>query len=433
METEKINKQQKGTLSYAFGMFGTSIPINMFKTYAAVFYIDHLGYITTSEFSLILLIYTVIDALDNPLYGFFSDRTRSKWGRRKPWLIIGAPLLVVSFILFFNPPSGMGPNSAFAYVTLLYLLTGTLDSLINTNYGALFPEMFKDEKSRAKTNALRQVFQFLAMIISIALTPLVSKALGYSMTAIIYGLLALVVIWFMAFQAKEDPQAMTTEKPSLWITLRDILKNPLFWIYGIANATFFAALGLVQSGIPFFVKYSLQADAVSSTILLGIVLLTTILTIPVWVAILKKNRIILVWRRAIILITLSIVPLYFTKSVLSSTVFVALFGFGLAGVSVTMDIIAAKILDLDKKQHNIAREGSFSSLLGVLNKFSGLFTSLAYFLLFAVYGFVDGDNPGQQADNAARFLTVIYPICLFVICIVTSHLLKLSNEQSGEQ
>jgi len=57
------------SFSYAIGMFGTSIPINMLKTYAAVFYVDRLG-LTTVQFSLILFIYTFIDALDNPIYGF---------------------------------------------------------------------------------------------------------------------------------------------------------------------------------------------------------------------------------------------------------------------------------------------------------------------------------------------------------------------------
>ena len=70
-------------LRYAFGMFGTSIPINMFKAYAIAFYVDKLSAITLEQFSLITLIYTFIDAIDNPVYGILSDRTRSKFGRRR--------------------------------------------------------------------------------------------------------------------------------------------------------------------------------------------------------------------------------------------------------------------------------------------------------------------------------------------------------------
>lgn len=72
--------------------------------------------------------------------------------------MLGAPLLVLCFILFFNPPASLAAGSAFSYMLLMYILTGTLDSLINANYGALFPELFRTEAERAKTNAMRQVF-----------------------------------------------------------------------------------------------------------------------------------------------------------------------------------------------------------------------------------------------------------------------------------
>ena len=165
--------------NYAIGMFGTSIPINILKTYAAIFYVDTLG-LTTPQFALILFIYTFIDVLDNPVYGFLSDRTRTKWGRRRPWLVIGTPLLVLGLIAFYSPPGFLTDNALLVYAMSFYIFTGTLDSVINANYGALFPELFTDDTSRAKTNALRQAFQLVAMIISIALTPIVTNALGYT-------------------------------------------------------------------------------------------------------------------------------------------------------------------------------------------------------------------------------------------------------------
>jgi hypothetical protein len=97
------------SFNYAIGMFGTSIPINMLKTYAAIYYVDRLG-LTTLQLSLMLLIYTFIDALDNPIYGFLSDRTRTRWGRRRPWLVIGTPLLVLGLIAFYNTPAFLAGN-----------------------------------------------------------------------------------------------------------------------------------------------------------------------------------------------------------------------------------------------------------------------------------------------------------------------------------
>ena len=246
-----MNQQKKTSpFRYAVGMFGTSIPINMFKTYAAAFYVIGHG-VTTAQFSMVLFLYTFVDAIDNPVYGFLSDRTRTRWGRRRPWLVIGAPLLALCFIAFFNIPAFLSGSGIFSYMLLMYILTGTLDSLINANYGALFPELFTSDSQRAKSNAMRQAFQLLAMVISIALTPLVTDALGYGLTSIIYGILAVAVILYCTFGCHEITRTEDLQKPRLFSTLRDLLTNPKFWIFGLTNAFYSAAMSLVMSAVPF--------------------------------------------------------------------------------------------------------------------------------------------------------------------------------------
>lgn len=415
-------------LRYAVGMFGTSIPVNMFKTYAAFFYVDRLGLITTPQYSMILFLYTFLDAIDNPVYGFLSDRTRTKWGRRRPWLLIGAPLLVLCFVLFFNPPAFLAPGSAFSYVLLMYMFTGTLDSLINVNYGALFPELFPTEGSRAKTNAMRQVFQLIAMIISIALTPIITDAIGFANTAYIYGALAIVVIWFMALGCHENPQAMEQPKPQLLKTILDIASNPKFWVYGIANAAYFGGLALVQSGVAFYTKYHLGVGGMGSTIMLGVVIVSAIVSIPLWVKIVKKMTLMPAWRLALICCGLGVLPLYFVKTLPLAAVCVVLFGFAMGGVSTTMDLVGARLMDEDRIKNGIPREGTYNSLIGILNKASGLVSSLAFLLVFQVYGFESGENPGTAPDAAARFLTVLFPLAVFAVCAVVSRFLKFPQD-----
>ena len=263
------------SFNYAIGMFGTSIPINMLKTYAAIYYVDKLG-VTTTQFALMLLIYTFIDALDNPIYGFLSDRTRTRWGRRRPWLTIGTPLLILTFVAFYSTPEFLAGNSLFAYCMLFYILAGTLDSVINANYAALFPELFHDDDSRATTNAMRQAFQLVAMIISIALTPMVTQALGYSLTSIVYGILGGTVILYMTFTCQEVEISPEEEVPQLWQSLKDLFSNRKFWVAGFANAFYSAAMALVLASMPFYVKYALELSESQSTFLFAAVLLIAI-------------------------------------------------------------------------------------------------------------------------------------------------------------
>jgi glycoside/pentoside/hexuronide:cation symporter, GPH family len=416
------------SFNYAVGMFGTSIPINMLKTYAAIFYIDRLG-LTTVQFAQILLIYTFIDAIDNPVYGFLSDRTRSRWGRRRPWLVIGTPLLILTFIAFYSTPAFLSGNSLFAYAMLFYILAGTLDSVINANYGALFPELFRTDEKRASTNALRQAFQLVAMIISIALTPLVTKALGFSTTAIVYGLLGGAVILYMSFTSREVAFSADEKKPQLWDSLKNLATNRKFWVAGFANAFYSAAMSLVLASMPFFVKYTLKLDEGQSTILFAAVLLIAIGCVAIWARLVKRFSLIPVWRAALLTLMVAFVPLFFANSLVTAFVGSALVGFGFAGVITTMDLIGAKIMDEDTRKHNLRREGIISNAMGFMNRLNGLFTSTAFYLIFVLFGFVSGNDPGPQPENAARFLLTVFPPVLMLISFAFSFFISFERTE----
>jgi glycoside/pentoside/hexuronide:cation symporter, GPH family len=414
------------SFNYAIGMFGTSIPINMLKTFAAIYYIDRLG-LTTVQFAQILFIYTFIDAIDNPVYGFLSDRTRTRWGRRRPWLVIGTPLLVLTFIAFYSPPSFLSGTSLFAYAMLFYILAGTLDSVINANYGALFPELFRTDATRASTNAMRQAFQLVAMIISIALTPLVTKALGFGTTAIVYGVLGGAVILYMTFTSREVRFEADEKKPQLWDSLKSLAANRKFWVAGLANAFYSAAMSLVLVSMPFFVKYTLRLDEGQSTILFASVLLIAIGCVAIWARLVRRFSLIPTWRAALVALMVAFVPLYFANSIATAIIGSVLVGFGFAGVITTMDLIGAKIMDEDTKKYNLRREGIISNAMGFMNRLNGLFTSAAFYLVFVLFGFVSGNDPGTQPDNAARFLMTVFPPILMVISFTFSFFINFER------
>ncbi len=414
MKSEKLK-----SFNYAIGMFGTSIPINMLKTYAAIFYVDRLG-LTTPQFATILLVYTFIDALDNPIYGFLSDRTRSRWGRRRPWLVIGTPLLVLGLIAFYSTPQFLAGQSLLAYAMLFYIFTGTVDSVINANYGALFPELFRTDASRAATNALRQAFQLVAMIISIALTPMVTSAIGFSTTAIVYGILGGVVILYMSLTAKEVRIDELDAKPPLFKSLKDLAANAKFWLVGFTNAFYSAAMSLVLASLPFFAKYTLGISDSQQTILYASVLIIAIVCVAVWARLVRRFSLIPVWRIALASLAVAFAALYFANSLPTAIVGSALVGFGFAGVITTMDLIGAKVIDEDTARHNLRREGIISNALGFMNRLNGLFTSLAFWLVFRLFGFESGDNPGASPDQAARFLMTLFPILMTLISFAFS-------------
>jgi GPH family glycoside/pentoside/hexuronide:cation symporter len=409
------------TFNYSIGMFGTSIPINLLKTFAFAYYVDSLG-VTTGQWATIMLIYTFIDAADNLVYGYFSDRTRTKWGRRRPWLVIGTPLLVLCLILFYSTPAKLTGNSLYIYAMLFYILTGTLDSVINANYGALFPEIFTSDASRAKANALRQAFQLVAMIISIALTPIVVDKIGWSLTSIVYGLLGGGVILYMALTSHERPVTEDEKKPELWDSVKSLLTNKKFWVAGITNAFYSAGMSLVMAGLPIYAKYTLQISSGQQSLLFGGVLLVAIGSVAVWANWVRKYDLVKVWRIALGTLALTYIPLFFANSFYTALGCAMLVGFGFAGVITTMDLIHSRIMDEDQAKNNVRREGIISNALGFMNRLNGLFTSAAYALLGVLFGYVSGDVPGPQPGTAARFLLTVFPFVLMVLSLGFSFL-----------
>ena len=416
MKSDKLK-----TFNYSIGMFGTSIPINLLKTFAFAYYVDSLG-VTTGQWATIMLIYTFIDAADNLVYGYLSDRTRTKWGRRRPWLVIGTPLLVLCLILFYSTPAKLTGNSLYIYAMLFYILTGTLDSVINANYGALFPEIFTSDASRAKANALRQAFQLVAMIISIALTPIVVDKIGWSLTSIVYGLLGGGVILYMALTSHERPVTEDEKKPELWDSVKSLLTNKKFWVAGITNAFYSAGMSLVMAGLPIYAKYTLQISSGQQSLLFGGVLLVAIGSVAVWANWVRKYDLVKVWRIALGTLALTYIPLFFANSFYTALGCAMLVGFGFAGVITTMDLIHSRIMDEDQAKNNVRREGIISNALGFMNRLNGLFTSAAYALLGVLFGYVSGDVPGPQPGTAARFLLTVFPFVLMVLSLGFSFL-----------
>ena len=418
-----MSESRLKSFNYAVGFFGMSIPINLLKTFAAAYYVIGLG-LTTSQLATILFVYAFIDAADNLVYGFLSDRTRTRWGRRRPWMAAATPLLAASLVLFYSVPAGLAGRSLFVWAMIFYILTGTLDSVNLANYGALFPELFRTNESRAATNALRQAFQLVAMVISIALTPMVTKAIGYRFTAIAYGALGAIVILYMVATSREVGFQPEERAPLLWDSVKSLLTNRKFWVTGFTNAFYSAAMSLVMASMTFYTTYTLKLGSMQTSLLFGVVLLVGMGCVFAWAALVKRFGLMPVWRIALAVLMVAFVPLYFADSFMTAIVAAVFVGFGFAGVIATMDLVGARVMDEDRETHDVRREGIISNALGFMNRLNGLFTALAFKLVTVLFAFESGENPGPSPGEASRFLLTVFPAAMMVLSLAVSFLVS---------
>lgn len=424
---------------YAIGMFGTSIPINMIKGSMILYYVDILG-LDVRAYGVVMVIYAVIDAIDNPVLGYLSDRTRSRFGRRRPWLVVGAPMLAACMVAFFSAPSSLDGIGLVLWFAVFAILCEAFDSMLNANYGALLPELYPAEPSRAVANGLRQGFQLVALVISLAVTPLLTTSVfgteetteGFRTTAIIYGAVAVLVIVFMAFSARENPRYSTVQRPALLPSIWSIVRNPLFWKVGLTGACYGIAMALVLSGIQLYVRYSLGLPVANALYLQGIVILISAAGLVVWTRVVGRKGALWAWRLAFAVLAASFGVLFFANSLMSAIAAGALVGVGWSGMLATNDLITARVLDADAARHGQHREGLFLSAFGFFGRLNGIVTGLALTSLGVFFGYNSGDDAGDDPGFAFRMYLCVYPFVLCTIGAIAARLFTVPVETPAE-
>lgn len=413
---------------YALGMLGLTIPVQMYTAYNIFFYNDKMK-LPMPLIAIGTVLFTIWDAFNDPLMGYLSDRTRTRIGRRKPWLLVAAPLFCLFYILFFSPPANMSTGAMAVYFTVFLMLTETMSTVAGTNYHSLFPELFRTPKERTFANSLRQALQLVGMIVGVSMTPMLAEQLGYSTTAVILSILGMVLLTISTLGSHEDPAIQQAQTPGLIESFRAVLKNKNFWTVSFANFFYQATTGLLLAAIPYFVKYALVLEDGNATFMTAAVFVTAIPAMVLWAKLINRHGTLKMWRISLLVLGLSMVPMMFAGSLVMAMIAGAAVGIGIAGVTANIDLINAKIIDLDTKQSGLQREGTYISAISFVIRFSGLVKSLVLLLITLMFGFVDGDNPGNNPGMAARFMIGVFPVVLMGLSYWISLRVRFEDEK----
>lgn len=413
-------------------MFGTSLPINMIRGSMTLYWIDIKG-LDTGAYAIVMLVYGIIDAIDNPLLGYLSDRTSTRFGRRRPWLVVGITVLAAAFVGFFSAPDALTGAQMVAWFAVFAILCEAADSMIAANYGSLLPELFTDEKRRAHANSLRQAFQLVALILSLALTPVLTTKVfgtdstteGFAITAVIYGVIAAAVLYFMAFSIRENPPPPTERRPGFFRSIWDIARTGVFWQVGFASACYLVPLGIVLGAMQLYVKYSLGIDVAYTFVIMGSVVVFAILMIGVWTRVVTRQGAPFVWRLGYVFLAVGFVPLYFATGLVSAVASALVIGVGWSALLATNDLIQSRILDEDARRHGVHREGIFLSAFGFFSRITGALTGVGFWLITVLYGYESQDNPGSDPGAAFRFLMCVIPFVVAAIGAIVTRFIRV--------
>lgn len=242
----------------------------------------------------VILISKIYDSITDPFEGILADRTRTRLGRRRPYLLIGIPLIFLSFFALFYPYNAASETTRFISVIASYLFFSTVVSIVMLNYNALHSEITLDYHERSSLSSIRIFFSTVASIAA-ALVPLeIVKAFPDVHTGYIVMGLALGVFFALPFIAtvsavKERPEFQRPPEPFNWrLAFIEPFKNRTF-VYTLAMYLFaFVAIDTVSSIVAYFVKYYLQRSSEVSFVN-GTLLVAQVFSLPFYVALSRRT------------------------------------------------------------------------------------------------------------------------------------------------
>ena len=250
-------------------------------------YLTDTVYLAPALAGIAIMVAKIWDAVTDPIVGFLSDNTRTRFGRRRPYLLFGALPFGLSLWLFFTKPSLTGQTALFWWALLMLCLVNTAMTLVNIPYSALTPELTSDYNEQTSLNAYRFLCAGIGTIMgAVIVMPIVnlfpSKASGFSAAGAIIGGIILLTTLITFFSVREPVVLLKNGRGDIrtfFSSYRLVFKNSAYTVLLGVFVLHITALNFLQGMVVYYLKYIYQAESFSSTIM-GLLLITAIVSIP---------------------------------------------------------------------------------------------------------------------------------------------------------
>lgn len=438
MNETKINKYGMEPLTfknyfvYGMGNFASQLSWTMVGTYLSIFYTDVFG-LGVGAVAMLMLIAKVWDGINDPMMGTIMERTHTRWGRFRPYIFAGAPLLVVFTILTFTVPGFGGPAKLiYAYVT--YIGLGMAYTMTNVPYTALPAVMTHDPKEVNRLNAAQMMGMTIGQIVlNLTVLPLVTfigggdQANGYQKTATLLAIVALPMFWAVAVMSKEKVTVEKIEQGKVLDGLKMIAKNKNLlcaMFYSFFNM--FGILGRISVAV-FFYMHCVQNFALITVFMMMQMAVGTLVMpfAPKFVEKFgKRNGAII----SMVIQGAALLLLYFGPSTSIPFNFLCMIIYGtgyIAGPSGSGMIVDA-IDDFDDK-YGVRNDGMAFSFNGTAIKIATAIANSVFLLVMGAFGYVGGGEITPHVQTGINLAANLLPGIVFLIGIIPLALYDLDK------
>lgn len=417
IDTERLPLSIK--FVYGLGDLGTAITAGL-KSFFLLIFLTDVARLDPIAAGSILLITKVWDAVNDPLIGWLSDHTRTRWGRRRPWLLFGAlPFGVLFFLMWVVPP--WGSVALFVYYTVIGLLMDTAYTVINVPYTALTPELTRDYDERTSLNSWRAAFSVIGSILAAGLHPVIvgmfdDVRTGYVVSMAVWAIISSIPPLAVFFVTRERPESMeesaATDSLSLVQQMRIVFANRPYRFVVTLYLFSWLALQLTAAVLAYYMTYYVQQPARLPLVLVAIQG-SCFVFVFIWTAVSRRLD-----KRIVYLIGATVwivaqMALYFLAPE-QSNLLIPLAIFSGAGVATAYLIpwsMMPDVIEYDEWETGERREGIFYGFMVFLQKIG---IALAIWFVGVALGWAGYITPTDAVPTPAQSQQALDAIRLFV-------------------
>jgi len=392
----------------------------------------------------VVLISKIWDAVTDPLMGRISDNTRTKWGRRRPYFLLGIPFIFLSFVMLWYPAQFSSATVRAIFAMTAYIFFSTVNTMVMVPYQAMMPELTDDYNERSSVSGIRMGFSLGSSLVC-ALVPLIiinsftDIRMGYIAMSIIFGLF-FALPWigtFLKTREREEFMHAPKRKGNVFKEMIATFKVKSFKKLTLMYLCSFLALDVITVLFIYFMTYYLGAKDMTNLVL-GALIFTEICAIPLAVFIAKKTSKTFsfslgsaLWA-VFALATLLISP---EISIIYMFVLAVLMGVSIAMPVVMVFSIFSDVTDVGELYFEKRIEGSFSGVQTFIRKAcSAGAVSLVLFAL-GIMGFKESSVAGEIVQQSKgviltiRLILALVPAALLLIGVLIAKNMPLTKER----
>jgi sugar (glycoside-pentoside-hexuronide) transporter len=426
-------------LAYGFGDIGSNIFI-VTSGFFLLFFLTNVVGVNPALAGVALLFPKLWDVVSDPIMGAISDRTRSRWGRRRPYLLFGALPFGLTFLAMFVVPGYESESARALHAALMFALGCTAFTVVNVPYSSMVAEMSDDYNERMSITSFRMIGSSIGVLLAGGLAmPLVEMggggADGFRFMGAVFGA-AIALITLVCFlgtgRARTLPVAGHT--PPAREQLRIALKNRPFLLLIASYMLQSIGIGVLMAGLIYFIKHVMMLPETAMGVVFPILFGTAIAFIPVWVMVGKKLGKIRAYRIGLAIIIALLVSTFFTRASQLSLFYAQVFllGIGFSSFQLFPFSMLPDTIEYDEMSSGMRREGIFSGVWASGQKMAYSVGPGIMGFALALSGFDAAGPQGPGVETGIRVAFCLLPAAALLLSYLPFSRYDLTEERFEE-